>query len=152
MDVSSVDGDIFAQCPDPVVDEELEGYWAVVCFGEPVPFGVVFAKHRHALLPAQTSAFAADIEHSAPSDVYVRDDASKFNRRLLGLSYRRFRRLLCRRLFCHGFARRCFRCLFNFSHTLSVVKLCMNSVTAKCWRYKNPLSKFFLGFLSLFIG
>ena len=80
MNVTGVDGDVFAESPNLVIDEELEGNRANVRFRNPMPFRVIFTEHRNSLFPAQACAFAADVELLAPADINMRNDARQFQR------------------------------------------------------------------------
>ena len=75
MNVTGVDGDVFAESPNLVIDEELEGNRANVRFRDPMPFRVVFTEHRDSLFPAQAGAFAADVELLTPTDIDMRNNA-----------------------------------------------------------------------------
>lgn len=97
MNVSGVDRNVFAGGPFFVVDEELERNRLRIGFRRPVPFRAVVAKHRNALFPAQSGAFAANVEHIAPADIDVGDDSRYLLSHLFcGCSRRFFHRFLGR--------------------------------------------------------
>ena len=116
--VARIHGNVVANRPNLVIDENLELDSAFADFVLPNPFVGIRALHEHALVPAQARAAASDKETVAPACIRLNENTRKTACKFLcnGLLWRGDffnRSLFWRRNFYNFFCKplTCFECL-----------------------------------------